>query len=200
MKKIFALILVSGMTMLLAGGVFAQEAAVKKAVFIIADNYFQDDEFAEPLAVLKGEGVSVTVASTTLGEVTGMKGMKITPDMLLKDVNAADFDVVVFIGGSGAVQYINDPVAHKLAQDTVAAKKPLGAICLAPRILTSAGVLSGKKATVYPTEGDKLKEAGVNYTANPVEIDGDIITADGPDSAKGFGEALAAALKGTAHE
>jgi protease I len=85
-------------------------------------------------------------------------------------------------------------------QDTVAAKKPLGAICLAPRILTSAGVLTGKKATVYPTEGDKLKEAGVNYTANPVEIDGDIITADGPDSAKGFGEALAAALKGTVDE
>lgn len=168
----------------------------KNAVFIIAQENFQDDEFAKPLEALKARGISVTVASTTLGEVTGMNGAKAKPDMLLKDIKAEDFDAIVFIGGSGAVQYLDDPVAHKLAQDAVAKNKLVGGICLAPVILTNAGILKGKKATVYPTEGDKLKSSGVDYTANPVEKDGKLITADGPGSAEEFAKALLVALEG----
>ncbi|MFA5117505.1 MAG: DJ-1/PfpI family protein [Candidatus Omnitrophota bacterium] len=168
----------------------------KKAVFIIAQENFQDDEFAKPLEALKARGISVTVASTKLQEATGTGGMKAKPDMLLKDVAAEDFDAIVFIGGPGAAQYLDDPVAHKLAQDGVAQNKIVGGICLAPVILTNAGILKGKKATVYPSEADKLKSAGVDYTAQPVEKDGKIITADGPGSAGDFGEALAYALEG----
>ena len=197
MKKILGLVLVSFLLTAFAPMVSAEPPLMgKKAVFVIAEKYFQDDEFADPLAVLKHNGVEVTVASSTLSEVVGMKGMATTPDVLLKDVKAADFDAVVFIGGSSAMQYINDPLAHQLAQDAVAGKKVVGAICIAPRILAGAGVLTGKNATVFPTEGERLKESGVNYTAKPVEQDGDIITADGPDAAKQFGEALATALEG----
>ncbi len=168
----------------------------KKAVLIIAQENFQDDEFAKPLAALKARGISVMVASTKIQEATGTNGMKAMPDMLLKDVSAEDFDAIVFIGGPGAAQYLDDPVAHKLAQEAVVKNKIVGGICLAPVILTNAGILKGKKATVYPSEADKLKAAGVDYTAQPVEKDGKIITADGPGSAGEFGEALAHALEG----
>jgi protease I len=170
--------------------------AAQKAVFIIAAENFQDDEFAQPLGILKNNGIAVTVASTTLKEAVGMNGSKVKPDMLLKDVKAVNFDAVVFIGGSGAVQYIDDPVAHKLAKDAVARGKIVGAICLAPMILAKAGVLKDKKATVYPSEGDKLKVCSVDYTAKPVQIDGNIVTADGPKSAASFGRALVMLLKG----
>ncbi len=175
--------------------VFAQVQPAKKAVFIISQDNFQDDEFAMPLEVFKSNSISVTVASTTLGEATGMNGAKVKPDVLLKDVKADDFDAIVFIGGSGAAQYLDDPIAHKLAQDAVLKNKILGGICLAPVILANAGVLKGKSATVYSTEGDKLKTCGVTYTGKPVEKDGNIITADGPHSAKEFGEALVKSLK-----
>ena len=183
--------------MLLSGWVcsYAQKPiSGKKAVFLIAAKDFQDDEFSQPLEVLKGKGVAVTVASTTLSEATGMNGAKVTPNALLKDIKADDFDAVVFIGGSGAMQYLDDPLAHKLAQEAVAKNKIVGAICIAPLILANAGVLSGKNATCYPTEGEKLKGSGVNYSAKPVEVEGNIITADGPKSAKDFGEELAKAL------
>jgi protease I len=175
---------------------FSHAGAPKKAVLIIARENFQDDEFARPLEALKARGISVTVASTTLDEAAGTGGLKVKPDMLLKDVSTQDFDAIVFIGGPGAAQYLNDPVAHKLAQDGVAQNKIVGGICLAPVILTHAGILKGKKATVYPSEADKLKSAGVDYTAKPVEKDGKIITADGPGSAAEFGETLAIALEG----
>ena len=172
----------------------AQVKAAKKAVFIIASANFQDDELAQPLGVLKGKGIAVTIASTTLEEITGMNGGKAKADILLNNVVVDDYDAVVFIGGSGAAQYLDDPVAHTLARETLAKNKILGAICIAPQILANAGVLKGKKATVYPTEGDKLKACDVNYTAQAVERDGFIITADGPKSAVAFGEALSKAL------
>ncbi len=174
--------------------VFAGDLAGKKALMLIAADKFQDDEFAQPKAVLEKNGVKVTVASTTLSEVTGMDGATAKPDMLLKDAKAANYDAVIFVGGSGAVQYLDDPVAYRLAQETVAQGKLLGAICIAPVILTNANVLKGRKATVYPSEAQKLKDGGVDYTGNPVEKDGKSITADGPKSAREFGEALSAAL------
>jgi protease I len=180
----------------LAGFTFssAQSPAAKKAVFIIAAKDFQDDEFAVPKAVLEKNGVQVTVASTTLSEITGMNGAKTKADILLKDVVAKDYDAVVFIGGSGAQQYLDDPLAHTIAQESVAQGKITAAICIAPVILTNAGLLKGKNATCYPTEGKSLTACGVNYSAKPVEIDGNIITADGPGSAQRFGEEIIKAL------
>jgi protease I len=176
------------------GSGFTQGAAAKKAVFIIAAKDFQDDEFAKPKAVLEDNGVQVTVASTTLAEITGMNGAKARADILLKDVVVKDYDAVVFIGGSGAQQYVDDPLAQRIAQESVAEGKITAGICLAPVILTNAGLLKGKTATCYPTNGDLLTAAGVNYTAKPVEKDGNIITADGPKSARQFGEEICKAL------
>lgn len=177
-------------------GVLCAQEIRTKAVFLIAQKDFQDDEFSRPRAILEAEGVEVTVASSTLAEVTGMNGMKTVPQLLYTDVKVENYDAVVFIGGSGTTQYINDPVAHRLAREAVEKNKVIGAICLAPRVLASAGLLKDKRATVYPSEGESLKQSGALYTAKPVEQDGNIITADGPDSADAFGVALLKQLKG----
>jgi protease I len=174
---------------------YAQEA--KKAVMIIAHKNFQDDEFQKPKNALEASGIKVTVASTSLDEAVGMNGAKVKPDILLSDVNVGDFDAVVFIGGSGATEYLDDPLAHKIAQDAVGANKIVGAICIAPVALAKAGVLKGKRVTAYPVEQNQkdLEAAGALFTAQPVEKDGNIITASGPDAAQQFGEEIVKALK-----
>ncbi|MDD4941499.1 MAG: DJ-1/PfpI family protein [Candidatus Omnitrophica bacterium] len=199
MKKIFFIAAAAaGLFLVIPGGIGRAFAAgpEAKAVFVIAEKDFQDDELAKPLRMLKNSGVGVTIASTTLNQVSGMNGLIVKPHMLLKDVRAADFDAVVFIGGSGSVQYIDDPVAHKLIYDAFVAKKVIGAICLAPMVLARAGVLKYKRATVYPSEAENFKACGVHYTANPVEIYGNIVTANGPAAAGEFGSALLTLLKG----
>ncbi len=196
MRKSFRFVLGVLMLLFTSSFSYAQENAVKRALLIIPQENFQDDEFLLTAQELESDGIDVMVASTTLDEIKGTDGAMARADILLKDVNLAEMDAVVFIGGPGAAQYLNDDLAHKLAQDTLAGNKILAAICLGPEILANAGVLKGKNATVYPTEGDKLKNAGVNYTAKPVEKDGLIITADGPASAKVFGQAISRALQG----
>ena len=73
-------------------------------------------------------------------------------------------------------------------------EKVVAAICVAPVTLANAGVLKDKKATVWHGEQGRLTGAGCTYTASSVEIDGSLITANGPTSAGEFGEAIAAAL------
>lgn len=173
--------------------VLAQEA-VKKAVMIIAQNNFQDDEFLRPKAVLEENGIDVTVASTSLDEATGMLGAKVKPDILVDEVDVNNFDIIVFVGGSGATQYLDDPMAHEIARDGIRANRIVAAICIAPVILANAGILEGKQATVWPSEGDRIEAKGADYTGRPVEIDGNIITSSGPAAAVEFGEEIIKAL------
>lgn len=162
----------------------------KKAVFIIANRNFRDEEYLEPRKILAEAGVDVTVASSALVEAQGRFGTKVRPDILVSAIEVNDFDAVVFIGGDGSSEYWGNPVAHKLARDAVSQGKVLAAICVAPVTLANAGVLEGKKATVFPSEIDQLRKAGAKYTGNKVENDGLTVTADGPESAKRFGEKI----------
>jgi protease I len=166
----------------------------KRVLMVIAPENFRDEEYREPRRILEERGCAVTVASTSTRPSKGMLGMTVTPDRTLDAVRAADFDAVIFVGGYGAEALYGDTRAHSLAQQTAAAGRPLGAICVAPTILANAGVLKGRKATVWPGQSKALVAAGADYTSKPVERDGTIITADGPTSAVKFGEEVARAL------
>jgi protease I len=161
---------------------------------IIAPVNFRDEEFYEPKTILEKSGVRVTTASTTTGTAKGKLGAAVKPDILLKDVRVSDFDAVIFVGGSGAAVYLDDPAAQRIAQEALKQNKILGAICVAPAILARAGVLRGRNATVFEDDADELKNNGALYTGAAVEKDGNIITGSGPQAAREFGFALAKAL------
>lgn len=161
---------------------------------IIAFENFRDEEYKEPKVIFEKAGVKVITASSKLGTATGKLGMKTKVDITLDQLKAAAYDAVLFIGGPGCYDYYNDPAAHKIAKDTISQGKLLGAICAAPGILSNAGVLKGKKATMFADDGT-LAKGGATYTGKGVEIDGKIITATGPQTAKAWGEAILKALQ-----
>lgn len=163
-------------------------------VMVIASRGFRDEEYSEPRALLERAGARVTVACSKAGEATGMLGLKVKPDILLTDVKSAYFDAIAFVGGSGSKEYWDDPVAHRLAREFADRKKPTTAICLAPVTLARAGLLKGRAATVWPDATEEMVKQGANAKSQGVVSDGQFITADGPQSAKAFGQALVKAL------
>lgn len=203
MRKLLALILAMFMALALfscsrskqAGGE-SKDLLGKRVVMIIAHNGFRDEELTEPKEILEGEGAEVVVASSSLDEAHGMKGTVVKPDILLEDIDVSKFDAVIFVGGVGASEYWNDPKAHQIAREALNSGKVVAAICIAPVTLANAGILKGKRATVFPSEREKLKEAGAIYTGQDVEEDGMIITGNGPSAAEKFGRAIAEKLKG----
>ncbi|MFA5089780.1 MAG: DJ-1/PfpI family protein [Candidatus Omnitrophota bacterium] len=169
---------------------------MEKVVMIISHEGFRDEELLKPKKVLEDSGVKVDIASTDLSPAVGKGGNVVQPDILFNDIDVEDYQAIIFIGGASAACYWDDPRAHKLAQEALAKRKVLAAICIAPVTLANAGVLKGKKATVFSSEVAQIKQAGALYTGLDVERDGNIITASGPHAAEKFGVEIDRAIHG----
>lgn len=163
----------------------------KQVLFVIYDR-FEQTEYRVPRSILEERGAVVTVASSSSRAVTGHQGMRVQPDKTLSDVGAADYDAVVFIGGFGYEK--NDPQAQRVAREAVAENKLLAAICIAPITLAKAGVVEGKRVTCTASAYSEVRKAGAARSNASVERDGLLITANGPDASRRFGETIAAAL------
>jgi protease I len=166
----------------------------KPALIILAQEGYQDVEYTGTRKGLEEAGFVIVIASKSRGLCRGKLGGEEQAEVALSDVNVIDYDRIAFIGGPGAHAYREDSEAHRIARETMAAGKPLGAICIAPTILAEAGVLAGKHATVWDEDGQQgiyLIERGADYTAEDVTVDGLLVTANGPKAADAFGRMLA---------
>jgi len=171
----------------------------KKIVMVIAFKDFRDEEYFVPKEILEGAGAEVKTASNKMGRALGADGGEVEIDLLVKDLNPAEFDVVVFIGGPGCLGNLDNENSYQVAKETVSQNKILASICISPIILAKAGVLKGKKATVWSSPMDRspvkiLEENGAIYQDELVVVDGKIITGNGPGAAKEFGEAIVEVL------
>ncbi len=158
----------------------------KSALLIIAPQNFRDEEYSVTMDVLKRSGVRVTVASLKKGVAKGMLGLKVMVNNTIYDVNVSKFDAIIFIGGSGSTVFYNNQRALEIAREAYESGKVVAAICLAPGILARAGILKGKRATIWSGARDVLENAGAIYTGRDVEVDGNIVTANGPKAAEKF--------------
>ena len=166
-----------------------------KALLIIAQQGFQDVEYAGTRKGLEAAGLAIVVASKERGPCTGKFGGTVTADIAMRDVKVGDYDRIGFIGGPGAAALASDGDALNIAVETYRSEIPLGAICIAPTILAKAEVLEGKRATVWNEDGKQaavLEEYDAEFTDENVTVDGLVVTANGPEAAEEFGKALAA--------
>ena len=173
----------------------------KKIIFIIAFRDFRDEEYFVPKEILEKAGAQIKTASNKRGMTLGADGGEVEADLLVSEINPAAFDAVVFIGGPGCLENLDNKDSYNLARETISQNKVLASICVSPTILAKAGVLTGKRATAWTSPFDKstfrvLEDNGAIYEDKPVVIDGKIITANGPAAAKEFGEAIVKVLTG----
>jgi 4-methyl-5(b-hydroxyethyl)-thiazole monophosphate biosynthesis len=132
-------------------------------------------------------GVEVVTAGLEEGPVTASRGVVLLPQMTLEQALERDYDMVVLPGGMpGATNLENDMRLRELLRTMAANGKFTAAICAAPRVLASAGVLSGKRATSYPGHLDKMDLPDVEYREEAVVQDGKVITSRGPGTAMDF--------------
>jgi protease I len=169
-----------------------------RVLMVIAPEDFRDEELLEPKKLLTEAGAQVTVASTREGEASGMLGATIKPDAVVDSLKAADYHAVVVVGGMGSPTHLwNHSHVHKLLKETHTAGRVVGAICLSGAVLANAGVLAGKRATVWATDA-ALQQGNARYVKEHVVHDGNVVTADGPEAAPEFGRTLITALKNLA--
>lgn len=100
-----------------------------------------------------------------------------------KDVVAGDFDALILPGGFGAAKNLCDfavngpdckvnPDVARIVQETVAAKKPLAAICIAPALIAKVlGQTNSPALTIGTDEGtaEALNSMGAKHVSCPVK-------------------------------
>jgi 4-methyl-5(b-hydroxyethyl)-thiazole monophosphate biosynthesis len=145
------------------------------ALVLLADG-FEEIEAVTIIDVLRRGGVAVTTASLAGKHVRGSHDIAIEADTLLERVAVEDFDALVLPGGPAAKTLREDERAQATIRRAAARGKLLAAVCAAPTALDAAGVLQGKRATVYP--GNALPSA-IQVEHGVVE-DGNVVTGRGP--------------------
>lgn len=172
-----------------------------KIALIIAFKNFRDEEYFIPREIFLSAGFEVKTISSEKGIAIGGSGGEAKVEISFENFNVSQFQVIVFVGGPGAYKYIDDKQAWQIAMEATEQDKILAAICIAPVILARAGVLHGKKATVWSSVMDKrpirmIEENGAKYIDKPVVSDGKIITANGPAAANAFAEIIVQSILG----
>lgn len=169
-----------------------------KVLFILMPSKFRDEEFSTPYHLLKEMGCRVDVAGLQEGVAVGVNGFRFNPNVMLNNLADHDldrYDAVVVPGGPGSAHSLweNQGVLHIL-QYFHEKGKIVATICLACVILAQAGLLKGKKATVFLTDETKriFSENGVLLSEEGCVVlaDEKIVTAQGPNQAIQFGQAI----------
>ena len=90
--------------------------------------------------------------------------------------------------------FYNDGGLFRILQDFMLQRKVVAAICSAPVVLANAGLVADRKVTVFADDKDSVEAGGAYYTGRTVEVDGQIVTANGPGAAKEFAEEILKAI------
>jgi putative intracellular protease/amidase len=160
---------------------------------------FTDSEVGHLLVELHtgrftGTSFDVVAVAEASGSITTMGGVRVSPDMLLDDLDPRSSDLLILpgaeiwdAGGGGAFA----AVAARFLDVGV----PVAAICGATAGLARAGLLDGRNHTSSAREylASTGYAGGDHYIDERVVVDGDLITA-GPQSPVQFARATMARL------
>ncbi len=137
--------------------------------------------------LLRRAGIEVVTAGLDDRPVVASRGMVLIADMTLDQALQKDYDMIVLPGGLPGADHLNqDSRIQSLLKKMSGEGKFIAAICAAPKVLASAGLLDGRQATSYPGSLDDSYIRGMDYREQAVVIDNKLITSRGPGTAMDF--------------
>lgn len=158
----------------------------------------EDLEAVSILNILRRGGLEVTAASLQPGPVRGARGVVLAPDADLDAVLDRPFDLVALPGGQPGTEHLRqDPRLGALLKRQERAGGWIAAVCAAPRVLSDAGLLRGRRATCYPGALEGL-DHGATLVDAPVVQDGRVVTGRSAGTAMDFALELVGLIQGAA--
>ena len=177
-----------------------------KRIAVLMTDGVEQVEYTKPRQFLEGHGAQVTlVAPKSKGEpVQGFNHLtpaeRFTVELNVKDARPGDFDALVLPGG------VANPDQLRLSHEAIAfirefarEGKPIAAICHGPWTLIDAGIAKGKHMTSWPSLQTDLRNAGAQWSDEPVVVDGKLVTSRKPADIPQFDDAMMRVLTAKVH-
>ena len=125
-------------------------------------------------------------------EVTSSHEITFRCDSVIADEDLDEYDMLILPGGIPGTMNLK---ACKKLEDAILShaadpEKAVAAICAAPSVLSSLGLLRGRSAACNPSWEDKVAEGGAVILRENAVRDGNIITSRGMGTSISFGLAI----------
>lgn len=160
-----------------------------RRIIVLVESQYQELELWYPLLRLREAGIEARLVGVNVEETFyGRHGFPARAEMAISLVNARDFDGVIIPGGFAPDYLRRLPVVLNLVKEFYQGGKLVGTISRGPWVLVSADIVRGKRITGLFSIRDDVNNAGGDFTDSPVVVDGNIITARGPDDLPFFME------------
>ena len=156
-------------------------------IYVFLANGFEEMEAVAPIDILRRAGGEVMTVGVGSKEITAAHGIRFTADITVDDIKLNDsVDMIVLPGGMPGTSHLagSSVVAAQCRAFAADPHKWVAAICAAPSVLASLGLLQGRNATCHPLFEQQLTGAAVTHEG--VTVDGNIITGRGLGSAIPF--------------
>ncbi|MBQ3006828.1 MAG: DJ-1/PfpI family protein [Clostridia bacterium] len=157
---------------------------------------FEEVEAIAALDVIRRAEIEIKSVGIGSKQVTGSHGITVICDKTEDEIDFSDkLEGIILPGGMpGTKNLQNNPKVNAFIDYCNEKELYICAICAAPMIPGSKGLLSGKKAVCFPGFEEYLE--GAVLSDDYVCTDGKFITAKGMGSAVNFGLAIVSAVKG----
>ena len=167
-----------------------------KRIAILAEEGFEDSEVIEPMRAMKDAGARVVVVGSGSQEsYQGKRGKAtIKADVTADKVSAEDFDAIIIPGGYASERMRLHQSMVDLIRKAHDSGKVVAAICHGPQLLISADIVRGRRVTSWPSVAVDLKNAGADWTDEPLVQDGNLITSRKPADLPRFNKAIIEAM------
>jgi len=180
-------------------------SANRRKVLAVVTNYgVEQDELLVPLDRLRGAGVQVDVAAVSMDDIVTLVGDKdpgktVRPDLTLADADPAAYDLLLIPGGTLNADTLRlQSAATGIVRSFTDSGRPVAAICHGPWALVEAGVVTDKRLTSYASLRTDIRNAGGDWTDEPVVTDGaggwTLITSRNPGDLEPFVQEIGTAL------
>lgn len=157
-------------------------------------NGSEEIESLIPGDIFRRGGVEVKTVSTTGSEYVEMShGVTLKADLKFEDADFSDADLLMLPGGLPGATNLNDHEGvRKALLNQYEKGKLVAAICAAPLVFGSLGIVKGRRATCYP--GFEKYLDGAEYTHELCTVDGNVVTGEGPAATLPYAYKLLAML------
>ena len=155
----------------------SREIVSGDVIVFLADG-FEECEGLLVVDLLRRAGLK-TIMASVMGrrDVKSSREILIQADCLAENVDYDKAQMIVLPGGRVGTENLRKSELVFEKCRIFAEDKKIAAVCAAPSIFASLGLLEGKNATVHPDFADKME--GANVVDEAVVTDGNIITGQG---------------------
>ncbi|BAC90754.1 type 1 glutamine amidotransferase domain-containing protein [Gloeobacter violaceus] len=164
-------------------------------VAVLATDGFEETELTEPMRALQQAGAHVEIIAPAAGEIQAFrhhdKSVRVAVDRTLNEAQPNQYDALVLPGGTFNADALRvDPKVQAFVRNMHQSGKPIAAICHAPWILISTGLVKGRTLTSYHTLQDDVRNAGGRWQDREVIVEGNWVTSRKPDDLPAFNREL----------